>query len=55
MDIYLTDLETDDTLRFPVMPEQVGMTMGNQFASYQIMGIGEIRVPSGVLFLAYRC
>lgn len=48
MDIYLTDLETNDSLRFPVLPEEVRATIGNQFASYQILGVGEIRVPGGV-------
>lgn len=47
MDIYLTYLETGDSLRFPMLPEKVNTTMGNQFASYQILGLGEVRVPSG--------
>lgn len=48
MDIYLTNLETGDCLRFPILPERIDVTIGNQFASYQILGIGEIQVPSGV-------
>ncbi len=48
MDIYLTDLEVGDTFQFPMLPETISTTMGNQFASYSILGIGEIKVPSGV-------
>lgn len=48
MDIYLTLLETGDMFRFPMLPEEIKTTMGNQFASYQILGAGEIQVPSGM-------
>lgn len=48
MDIYLTDLETTDSLRFPTLPESINMSIGNQFATYQILGVGEIRVQGGV-------
>lgn len=47
MDIYLTDLATGDRLRFPMLPEEISLSMGNQFASYSILGIGEVRAPSG--------
>ncbi len=47
MDIYLTDLETGDSLRFPMLPEKINLSMGNSFASYSILGIGEVRAPSG--------
>lgn len=47
MDIYLTYLETGDTLRFPMLPEKVETSLGNQFASYTVLGLGEVRVPSG--------
>lgn len=47
MDIYLTDLETGDSLRFPMLPQEISLSMGNQFASYSILGIGEVRAPSG--------
>lgn len=47
MDIYLRDLETGDTLRFPMLPEQIACSMGNGFASYSLLGIGELKVPSG--------
>ncbi len=47
MDIYLTDLETGDSLRFPMLPEKISLSMGNDFASYSILGIGTVRAPSG--------
>lgn len=47
MDIYLDLLETGDSLQFPLLPESIETNIGNQFASYQILGQGEIRVPSG--------
>lgn len=47
MDIYLTYLETGDSLRFPMLPEKVNTSMGNQFGNYQILGLGEVRIPSG--------
>lgn len=47
MDIYLTLLETGDVFRFPMLPESVKTSMGNQFATYHILGVGELQVPSG--------
>lgn len=47
MDIYLTHLETGDTLRFPMLPEKVRIQRGNQFGSYQTLGLGEVKVPAG--------
>lgn len=48
MDIYLTLLETGDYLRFPMLPEEMKVTMGNRFATYDILGQGELAVPSGI-------
>lgn len=48
LDIYLTLLETGDCFRFPMLPERVELNMGNEFANYQILGVGEIQTPSGV-------
>ena len=47
MDIYLTDLETNDRLRFPMLPEEVTVQISNQFYNYNIMSVGEIKLPSG--------
>lgn len=47
MDIYVTYLETGDSLRFPMLPEKVCTAMGNQFATYQVLGLGEVKIPSG--------
>ncbi len=48
MDIYLTNLDTGDSFRFPMLPEEIHLSLGNQFASYSILGLGEVRAPSGV-------
>ena len=47
MDIYLTELETNDRLRFPMLPQEISAQMSNEFYSYSIMQIGEIKMPSG--------
>ena len=47
MDIYLTNLETQDRLRFPMLPTEVSVKRANQFANYTILKIGEVRIPSG--------
>ncbi|MFI3253524.1 MAG: LysM peptidoglycan-binding domain-containing protein [Eubacteriales bacterium] len=47
MDIYLTDLETGDRFRFPMLPERISVSLGNEFASYSILGIGTVKAPSG--------
>lgn len=48
MDIYLTDLDTGEELRFPMLPEKIRVAVGNEFGSYQILGSGEVKIPSGV-------
>jgi nucleoid-associated protein YgaU len=47
MDIYLTDLETGDRLRFPMLPQKITVQTGTIFESYTVMAIGEIKLPSG--------
>lgn len=47
MDIYLTNLETGDRLRFPMLPEEVSVKLGNQFTNYTILNIGEVKTPNG--------
>lgn len=47
MDIYLTNLKTKDRLRFPMLPTEISVNKGNQFASYSIIDIGEVKIPSG--------
>lgn len=47
MDIYLTNLKTKDRLRIPMLPEEISVKKANQFASYSIITIGDVRIPSG--------
>ncbi len=47
MDIYLTYLQTGDTLRFPMLPEKLNIKRGNEFASYTVLTWGDVKIPSG--------
>lgn len=47
MDIYLTNMETKDRLRFPMLPQEISIKVANQFSSYTIINVGEVRIPSG--------
>ena len=40
MDIYLTNLKTNDRLQFPMLPTEISVKKGNQFASYTILQKG---------------
>jgi nucleoid-associated protein YgaU len=47
MDIYLTDLETGDRLRFPMLPEKINVQTGGIFQSYTILSTGDVKLPVG--------
>ncbi|MFP3153141.1 LysM peptidoglycan-binding domain-containing protein [Lachnospiraceae bacterium ZAX-1] len=47
MDIYLTDLKTNSRLRMPMLPESISVSLGSSFYDYQIIDLGEVRIPSG--------
>ena len=47
MDIYLTDIETNDRLRFPMLPEKINVQTGTIFQSYSILSVGDISLPTG--------
>ncbi len=47
VDIYLTNLTTNDRLRFPMLPTEISVKLANQFGSYTILDIGEVKIPSG--------
>lgn len=47
MDIYLTNLKTNSRLRFPMLPETISVKLANQFASYDVLSLGELRTPDG--------
>jgi len=53
MDIYLTDLETNDRLRFPMLPQEVQAQIENQFYNYSIISVGDISLPSGTSLDAF--
>lgn len=46
MDIYLTNLKTKERLRFPMLPTEINVDMANQFESYTILNIGEVKIPN---------
>lgn len=47
MDIYLTDLETNSRFRFPMLPETISVYASASFYTYQIMNLGEVKLPLG--------
>lgn len=47
MEIYLTELETNDRMRLPMLPEAVDVQTSNIFQNYTIMAIGNIKLPYG--------
>lgn len=47
MDIYITNLETKQRLRLPMLPEEVKGKIGNRFASYSVIKNGEVKIESG--------
>ena len=47
MDIYLTNLTTSDRMQFPMLPPEVSVKIAHQFATYSILRIGEVKIPSG--------
>lgn len=46
MDIYLT-AKSGERIQFPMIPERVAIAIESRFQSYDIMDIGEIRIPKG--------
>lgn len=47
MEIYITNLETKEKLRLPMLPEEIKVKMGNKFATYNILRNGEVKVATG--------
>jgi len=47
MNIYLTDLETGNRLRFPMLPQKINVQAGAIFQSYTILGAGDVKLPFG--------
>ena len=53
MDIYITNLETKEDLRIPMLPTEVNGTIANKFATYNILKNGEVRIPRGTSLDTY--
>lgn len=47
MDIYLTELENNEMVTFPMLPEEIEATTASIFLSYDIMRTGKIKIPNG--------
>lgn len=47
MRIVLTEFDTGNYMTFPMLPEEINVECGTRFASYDIMNIGEIKLPLG--------
>ena len=47
MEITITEFGTGKKTTFPSLPEEINVECGTRFASYDIMNIGEIKVPLG--------
>jgi hypothetical protein len=52
--IYLTNLEENDRIRFPVLPKEIQYDFANQFHSYSILSIGAVKLPSGQELNGFR-
>jgi len=47
VEIYLTDLETGNRMRFPMLPREIEVQTGALFQNYTILGLGDIKLPTG--------
>lgn len=47
MEIYITNLETKEKLRIPMLPEEITGKISNKITTYNILTKGEVRIPSG--------
>lgn len=45
--IYLTELESNERLTFPMPPESIESSFGTKFISYDIMSVGDVQIPRG--------
>ncbi len=53
MDIYITNLKTEEQLRIPMLPEEISGTLGNKFTTYSIMQNGDVQIPNGTALDTY--
>jgi len=47
MDIFVTEKATGISFQFPTLPEKIDCKTGASFISYDIMSIGEVKIPLG--------
>lgn len=45
--IILSEFDTGDYMTFPMLPEAITVECGTRFQSYDIMSVGEIKIPLG--------
>lgn len=47
MDVFITELSTKRKLQLPSLPEKIKLSASTQYASYDILDLGEVRLPNG--------
>jgi hypothetical protein len=47
MEIYITDYQTNEKFRFPMLPERINCQAGAIFQSYTLLSVGDIKLPFG--------
>lgn len=47
MNIYITDLITNESIQIPMMPEKISVAYENNFLSYDVLRVGEVKLPHG--------
>lgn len=54
IDIYLREKNGSREIRFPWLPERISFETGEaNMASYEIIGLGEVAIPTGVALASY--
>lgn len=53
MDIFLTLKRTNERLRIPLLPDRISIRTGSTAISYQIIKIGEAKIPRGSALASY--
>lgn len=47
MDIFLTNKSDGNILQFPMLPEKINCSAASNFQSYDILQLGEVKIPDG--------
>lgn len=53
MDIYLTKKSNKDKLRIPLLPDRVSVKTGAMMVAFQVIKLGEVRIPRGNTLTTY--